>query len=253
MVLICPVNSQGITETPDSQEEIFKFRIKQLSEFIDIFNNKVDYESRGIDTHGIVPGRESLIASLFDQNDPRFDPESKEYSKEYSALVKSFIKEVVNEGLTLSKGSEDIYARARTEGIFESKKVEFYIILQQEQVGADMLKWVVRDVEADFLEIFIEDTVNLRFLPPSSDELDFMELRRALNDLDYLNQYAYRGYKPDQLTLFFFLLQEKKIKIEAILDVTYRLLEINGWKIDVAEFNRNSKNSGWLIHNLDKI
>ena len=81
----------------------------------------------------------------------------------------------------------------------------------------------------------------LCFLPPSSDELDFMELRRALNDKDYLYQYAHREYNYDPLSVFFYLVYHDQLEIESIREVTYLVCAIPGWKIKVSDFNRQSK------------
>lgn len=253
LCILAVSNGQGITDHSATNEEAFKFRVKQLNEFIDLFNNNVDFESRGIslkESQSI--SRETVISSLLNMSDPRLDQEGGEYSKEYEETAKEFISVVANNNFIISKSSEDIYALATTTGTFKKQAVKFNIILQQELVGKNMLKWVISNVDADFLEFLKDDTINLRFLPPSSDELDFIELRRALNDVDYLDQYAYRDYSYDPLSVFFYFLNNGDLKIETVPEVRYMLFDIPGWTIELSDFNRTSKNSGWLISNLSK-
>ncbi|MDA3824150.1 MAG: hypothetical protein PF450_16275 [Bacteroidales bacterium] len=244
-------NGQGISQYSIADEDVFKFRVKQLSEFVDIFNNYFDYESRDISAEEAQQlTRQTLLYSLFDMSDGRLIKDSETYSPEYEARAKSFVSNVVDEDLYMTSSSENIYASASATGFYGKKAVHFNIILQQEIVGKDMLKWVVCDIEADFLDFLLKDTINLRFLPPSSDELDFIELRRALNDVDYLDQYANRDYTYDPLSVFFYLLNNNELKIETVPEVNYRILDIPGWDIELTDFNRNSKNSGWLISDL---
>jgi hypothetical protein len=50
--------------------------------------------------------------------------------------------------------------------------------------------------------------------------------------------------------VFFYLLNNNELKIETVPEVNYRILDIPGWDIELTDFNRNSKNSGWLISDL---
>ncbi|MFC2080228.1 hypothetical protein ACFLRQ_02000 [Bacteroidota bacterium] len=251
LCLLTVLNGQEISKHSRSDEEAYKFRVKQLSEFIDIFNNEADLVSRGLTVEEIETiTREALLKSLFNLSDPRLMPGSDGYSNEYSQAAKEFITQTCKQELNLSKSSEKIFAVASSIGTFRNKPVNFDIILQQELVGRDMLKWVISDVDAPFLEFLLHDTINLRFLPPSSDELDFIELRRALNDVDYLDQYASRDYTYNPLSVFFYLLNNSDVKIESVLEVKYFLGDIPGWRIELSDFNRKTMNSGWLISDL---
>lgn len=252
--VVSNIYGQGITNSSLSNEEIFKFRVKQLTEFVDLFNNKVDFASRGIspeESQSLT--RMSVMASLFDASDPRLDRDSESYDPVYAQMAKDFIIEVSNDDIYLTKSSEEIYAVANSSGTYKNKAVKFNIILQQELVGKDMLKWSISNVEAGFIDFLLQDSVYLRFLPPSSDELDFKELIRALNDHDYLDQYATKDFSYNALSVFFYLLKTGDVKMESILEVKYNLYEIPGWKIELSDFNRNSKNSGWLISDLKRI
>jgi hypothetical protein len=254
MGMVSHLYGQGISSSNLSNEEVFKFRVKQLTEFVDLFNNMVDFTSRGIspeESKNLT--RMSVMASIFDNSDPRLDRESTEYDAAYTQLAKEFIIQVCTDSLFLTKSSEEIYAIANSSGTYKNKPVKFDIVLQQELVGKNMLKWSISNVEADFINFLLQDTVYLRFLPPSSDELDFKELVRALNDHDYLDQYAGRDFSYNPLSVFFYLLKTGDVKIESVLEVRYKLYEIPGWQIELSDFNRNSKNSGWLISDLKRI
>jgi hypothetical protein len=79
-----------------------------------------------------------------------------------------------------------------------------------------------------------------------------MNMKRALEDTDYLQYYASKDYKPDNLTLFYYLINSGVIKFEYVEAITYHIIDIPGWLIKVKEFNRQEMNSGWLITDLSK-
>jgi hypothetical protein len=251
---LVPISGQNLSDHSFLTEQNFKFRVKQLSEFIDRFNNTIDIkEAEASGNEIIIVSRQTAIANLFNQADSRLDRQSEFYSADYEKSVREFILNVSRDSLHLSKGSENIFASAKTLGAYKNKPVSFEIILNQERVGKDMLKWVISDIQSDFLNIFEIDTVQLRFLPPSSDKLDFMELRRAMNDKKHLDQYADRNYQYSPLSVFFYLVHHDELKIESVQEVKYILYDIPGWQITLSDFNRNEKNSGWLISDLKKI
>ncbi len=92
----------------------------------------------------------------------------------------------------------------------------------------------------------------VRFIPPTSHETDFINLKRALEDTDHLQDYASRDYNPDHLTLFFYAIKTGAIKYEYVEEVTYHIIDIPGWYFKVKDFNRNELNSGWLITDVAK-
>lgn len=236
--------SQELLQDASLKHEIYDAWVKQFDDFANRFNGGPVYDAAA---------RSSAVASLFNHEDPRTLRDSEDFSAEYVSLAKEFIHTVCYDTLDIDRNSEEIFASAETRGLLEDKEVHFNIILQQERVGKDMLKWVIRDIEADFLEFLLSDSTMLRFLPPSSGELDFMELHRAMKDVDYLHYYAHKNYDYEPLSAFFYLLNTGALKIESIQEVKYRIYAIPGWCIILKDFNRNTKNAGWLIEDLQRL
>ncbi len=245
--------AQGLIGFEEGQYENFYFRVKQFNEFADRFNFEKDHIGKEIsEEQQSELSREVLLVTLFDQADPRFNKDNKEYSQVYLDLVSAFINDVCENDLYLDGNSENVYARAICDGTFRNKKTNFSIILQQERVGRDALKWVMKDMEAEFLDFLEEDSIMLRFLPPTSDELDFMELRRALSDSTHLDGYAARDFEYSPLSVFFYFRHSGEMKVESISEVEYIVRDIPGYEFTLHDFNRSSKNSGWLIKDLKK-
>jgi len=244
---------QTITDQSKSNENIFLVKTKQFNEFIDRFNYNTDFYGNRIDSTFMkkMP-REKFIAALFDLKDERISTNNNSSSGNYNETKTSFIREVNKNNFLIDKYSANIIAEARSKVIFEGKPETVYVFLNQELVGRDMIKWVILDVRGAILNFLKTDTSLIRFISPSSNETDFINLRRAMEDIDHLQYFAFKDYKVDYLTVFFYLLNQKRIKFEYVEDIIYHIIEIPGWCIKVKEFNRNKMNSGWLISDVMK-
>jgi hypothetical protein len=245
--------SQSLVNSSNQNEEIFLVRTKQFTEFINRFNYKINFNGDPVDSvfASKIP-RDKMINSLFDLKDPRIEPSGKYYSRIFTTEKSEFISNVVSKNILIYRYSDKIIAEAKSRILFKGVPKEIRIFLSQEIVGKDMVKWVINTVNGDLFNFLKSDTAFVRFIPPSSNETDFMNLKRALEDTDYLQYYASKDYHPDNLTLFYYLVNTGAIKFDYVEEVTYHIIDIPGWSIKVKEFNRNEKNSGWLITDVAK-
>ncbi len=245
--------SQVLTNQQKEREDIFVARIKQFNEFADRFNLKTDFNGNTADSvfKARMP-RERMIPLLFDLKDPRIQIPGKEYSEAYIRIKEEFVEEVTKKNILLYKYSPGIISEARVRVIYKGEPQQIRLFLVQEIVGNNSVKWVLRSAKGDILNIFKTDTSMVRFIPPSSNETDFINLKRALEDTDYLQYYASQDYEPDFLTLFFYYIKAGIIKYEYVEEVVYHIIDIPGWYLRVKEFNRNELNSGWLITDVMK-
>jgi hypothetical protein len=246
-------NSQTIINPENPAEKIYLVRTKQFNEFVDRFNYKTNFNGNRMDSVFIskIP-RDKMIYSLFDLKDPRIDRLGKNWSKSYSDEKAEFINEVIHKNLLIYKYSDKIIAEARSRIVYRGVTTGIRIFLTQEIVGKDMVKWVIINVKGDLLKFFQTDTTYIRFIPPSSNETDFINLKRALEDTKHLQDYASKDFNPDYLTVFFFMINSGLVKFEYVEEVIYHIIDIPGWCIRVKEFNRNEMNSGWLISDVSK-
>ena len=248
-----PCSSQTIINPENPNEKIYLVRTKQFNEFVDRFNYKTNFNGNRPDSVFMskIP-RDKMISSLFDLKDPRIDRSGKNWSKSYSDEKAEFINEVVNKKLLIYKYSGKIIAEAKSRILYRGVAAGISIFLTQEIVGKDMVKWVIVNVKGDIFKFFQTDTAYIRFIPPSSNETDFINLKRALEDTKHLQDYASTDYNPDYLTVFFFMVNSGLVKFEYVEEVIYHIIDIPGWNIQVKEFNRNEMNSGWLISDVSK-
>jgi hypothetical protein len=248
-----PLFSQNLTDPQKEREDIFIARIKQFNEFADRFNLKSDFNGNPADSafRAKMP-RERMIPLLFDLKDPRIQTSDIRYSADYVRIKEEFIRDVIQKKLFLYKYSPGIIAEARSRVIYQGVPQKIRLFLIQEIVGDDMVKWVLCSAKGDILNVFKTDTSMVRFISPSSNETDFINLKRALEDTDHLQYYASHDYEPDYLTLFFSYIGAGLIKFEYVEEVVYHIIDIPGWYIKVKDFNRTDLNSGWLITDVMK-
>ena len=255
ILLICtfafPLYGQKITGKQKVNEEIFVARVKQFNEFADRFNLVTDFNGNSADSvfRAKMP-REKMIPLLFDLKDTRTLEKNVSYSKNYTGTKTEFVNEVIRKNLLLDKYSPGIIAEAKSRILVNGNPQTVRIFLNQEIVGKDRVKWVILSVKGNLPDIFKTDTTMIRFIPPTSNETDFINLKRALEDTDHLQYYAYTGFEPDYLTLFFSCINSGIIKYEYAEEVIYHIISIPGWYFKVRDFNRNELNSGWLITDL---
>jgi hypothetical protein len=245
--------AQNIISSQKTGEEIFTARTKQFSEFTDRFNYRSDFNGNPVDQAFMAKmPRTKMISLLFDLNDPRAETGNQNYSEQYIKTRTEFITEVNEKQLLINSHSSGIIAEARTRVSYNGKPYTISLFLNQEMVGKTSIKWVLLSAKGEILNIFKEDTSIVRFIPPSSHETDFINLKRALEDTDHLQDYAFNDFKPDLLTIFFFCIRSGIVKYEYVEDVTYHIIDIPGWYFKVKDFNRNELNSGWLISDISK-
>ena len=248
-----PLFSQNIVDRQKAGENIFIARTKQFNEFADRFNLTKDFNGNPVDSaFRAKMTREKMISLLFDLKDPRSQPSNNNYSEEYIKSKTEFIKTVVQKDLLINKSSPNIITEAITRVIFKGKSQTVRIFLNQEIVGEGMVKWVLLSAKGDIFDNFNKDTSMVRFIPPGSNETNFINLKRALEDTGHLQDYASHDFKPDFLTLFFYCIETGQIKYEYVQEIFYHIIDIPGWYLKVQEFNRNELNSGWLISDIRK-
>ena len=246
-------DSQTIVNSQNPNEKIFLVRTKQFNEFIDRFNYKTNLNGNPVDSvFKSKMTREKMINSLFDLKDFRADLSGKNWSKNYTDLKTEFINEVLYKNILIFKYSDKIIAEAISRIIYKGTPARISIFLTQEIVGNGMVKWVISSVKGDLFNLFKPDTAYIRFIPPSSNETDFINLKRALEDVDHLQEYSSKDYYPDYLSVFFYMVKSGFIKFDYVEEVLYHIIDIPGWCIKVKEFNRNEMNSGWLIYDVSR-
>lgn len=151
----------------------------------------------------------------------------------------------------------DWFAEVTTKFFFHGieRYLTLFLQLEKDTVGS---KWVITNVYFDpFHRVFADqDSLRLvgqKFLHPMSHELDFINLVRAFQDQQSLENYIAWKYRPDYLTLFIYEFKTGSLVYSTITRVKFHFFQIDGWYFEISEYNRKGNNSGWLISTLLKI
>jgi hypothetical protein len=135
------------------------------------------------------------------------------------------------------------------------EELTFFMVLQEEEVGS---KWVIDGIyfEPFYQYLKAPDNSNFndsKFLHPLSHELGFMNIFRIFNEADSLEYFAYKDFKPDYLSLFFYEVRKGNLEFKTIKNLKFHFFQIDGWYFELTYYNRSGYNSGWLISNLLEV
>ena len=240
----------------------FAWEVKQLDEFIERFNNDEFTFIKGYvkKTEGITSlSRETMIKKLFNTTKTNWN-----YND-----INSFIKQVNSKEdpqfLDSEKG--EWFANVRCKVMYHNKLSDALFKLKLETLPNGGEKWVIEDVnypegselaannhESSSLVRFPRPTDPVVSLSPMSHAIDFMNIDLVTNKPDNIGNFVdTASYKNKNLHFFVNACLKQQIKIVKATTITYQFYQIKGWLIEVKQFNRQSKNSGWLISRLEKL
>ncbi len=240
---------------------LFAWEVKQIDEFIERFDNNdqtliKQYQQK----HNTSPlTREKLIKSLF--NAERTDWNY--------ADITNFIKQVND---TINPVHIDFYdnnwfANVTCAVVWNNKPENVILKLKIQKQPNGSSKWVIADIDARFLgknssganaktdqPILPRATDSNATLNPMSHATDFLNIDMVTKDVKNISNYiATSNSYSNDMCLFINECLNNRIKILRSVTVTYRFLQIKGWDMEVQQYNRQTKNSGWLISKLIKL
>ncbi len=239
-----------LSKSNSDEEAAFYAETKQINQFFRRFNGEEDV--RGVRFSNTDPSfrspelRKSYINMLFDQNNVNLPDLLKE------AFVNDVLKKDAPKYLDFHGGEwfgevNVLFQRGRDRVI-----VTLFMVLVKENLGS---KWVINDVYfKPYENLYKRDELSVsRFLHPMSHELDFMNLDRVFNNNNYIGDYFNQGFEVDKLSLFLYDLSTNQLKFQQVADLKFHFFQVDGWYIEISEFNRPGINRGWLISNLIRL
>jgi hypothetical protein len=248
----------------DEKEITFACRVKQIEEFIERFNDDDETLIKQYNIqHKLWPDltREMLLKSLFDAGDKHWDINK----------VNSFIAEVNDENKPIYIDFFDNDWSAKLEClVIWKKKPERVVLTMKIQKFADgASKWVIGDVDAPFLkgQKAVDSATNCPLidipparnsttsLHPASHGVGFMNIDQVSEDKLNIENYFVTpsGPRYDDLLVFANEILRGRLSIRSVTSLKYCFFQVKGWQFEVSEFNRLSRNSGWLISKLIRI
>ena len=248
LLLNTPLRAQVVGEMED--ESRLYAESKQVNQFFRRFNGEED--ERG---NRFYPGdkqyrseklRKQYLRILFDESNLDISGD----------LKMSFVKDVLDKPeasiLNFHGGNwfSELHTTFTMNGV--SQSVVLFMELEKHRLGT---RWVIQKVHADMFEPYFRvDTIKVgKFLHPMSHELDFMNIRKAFDKKDSINQYIVKRFVPDHLSLFLYEVKRGNLKFKTVNEVKFHFFQVDGWYFGISEFNRPGYNTGWLISNLVRL
>ena len=242
---------------------LFAWEVKQIDEFIERFNDSdgtlikeynKEYQPK------VALSREKLIKSLFNAAKTDWN-----YTE-----VTAFIEQVMthNPPLLLDFNDENWYANVTCAVLWKGKPRTIQCKLKILNLADGSCKWVLSDVSAKFLlpkdasgKLLAVAQPQLPLpnnkygsLNPMSHTNDFLNIDMVSENVKNLANYIEPlPHYSDSMSAFIHQILNKNLKILQTNAITYEFFQIDGWKIEIQQFNRPTKNSGWLIHKLIKM
>ena len=251
------INAQLVTiaqdKIPPSQKMILE--VKVISQFYERFNFKETPGNQLLDSvfkSGI--SRKNNISLLFSPNDIRLDSTSKEFSKAYLDTVVRFIEMVCDSAnpVFINKFSNHLIAELICQISINSKPYEIKLWLQLIEAEKKSYKWIILNAQGGCLEIK-KNGNNSSSLSPMDDETNFISLGIDLNKKSNLASLTNSTFESEPLNNFLFGMQSGFIQFQSVKDLTYHILDIDGWDIQVKDIQNKQLLNGWLITNLHKF
>jgi hypothetical protein len=241
--------------------ENFAFNVKSIDDFIDRFNftHDTEFEKYFFENYPADQfTRRNLIYSLFNLKNNTFSADE----------VKEFIDQVTDSEKQTYFNFYDAswYAEAECKVIYKNKPQTLLLVLEVSRDTNNSFKWSIVTANAAFLGKSSNDSVPANetivrrsndssryFLHPVSHALQFMNIDRLFSDnRKSFDDYLYDGPHSTQLNKLIEKTKNGEIKFVQVNTISYHLLQIAGWIVVIDYFNRNEKNSGWLINRFVK-
>lgn len=225
-------------ETKQVNQFLRRFNAEESEEGVKLLPDDKQYHNQSL--------RKQFLPLIFDN-----------FTSDYpDDLKKKFVKDVLDnrEPQYLNFRSDGWFAEVTASVSYKGKEenVVLFLKVEEENLG---YKWVFEKVYFEpFVEVFdIDTTLSSVFLHPMSHEIDFMNLQRAFQNKEEIEEYTYKYYQPDFLSLFLFEIKQSNLQFKNVKDVKFHFFQIDDWYFEISEFNRSGYNKGWLISNLVKV
>ena len=228
-------------------------QVKLFNEFVKRFNYEKTFENKDIDSaFNEQIKRPTYLKLLFNELDERLKSNDNLLTP-YSQLQEKFIAEVCDsvKAQFINKYSEDIFAIADCELLYHGKPKKARLTFQKKVHANKTMEWKIIHVKADFLEIPKSKSKHIAYIPPNSNETNFMSLLKIFEQPKFEDVFEFD--KENTLAIFAYEIYKKHLKFKHLSKIKYEITAIKNWKITVEEFKRKNLNSGWLISNIEKV
>ena len=247
-------NAQQL-QTADLTEN-FALSVQTIDDFFDRFNlepNTPAFQYLQENYPDFKFDRKTIIFSLFDQGNRSLDAN------------------IINEFATQFESDSATKIRFELPGWYsvlhclvkiKNKLHKLDLIMEIDSVhlrsGSIGYKWSIRSVKAPY--IHTRDSLSKKdstaiykassdFLHPMSHALNFLNIKNIFRKGMTRSYFAKEADSPD-LDSLVSLIDKSQLKYVQLESVSYHIFQLPGWIVEVNNFDRLTRNSGWLISKL---
>ncbi len=227
-------------------DENYEFKVKQIDDFIDRFNRDRFgnfYQYLKAENQELLDkklNRAEFIRMLFNKSNSNLKPE----------LIGKFINQVLKNKTRLRLTDSNWYAGVDCDFARKGTTIKIKIALEQQYLEDGSSKWVICGILSRDLDP-LKNVDTTKFLNSSSHGTDFIGIERVFKDKDNLPAYFAGNFRPGSISVFIDEIKNNTLKFLQVNDVKYYFSQVSDWVFEVSQFHRDSKNSGWLISNLE--
>lgn len=227
-----------------SFNETFRYRVKQMDEFMKRFN--------GIESIPL-PLEDSLkrctnMLYLFDSELFRNNPDS------VKNAVFEFIEAAVEDSTSLHYTDSTWTAEVLCHCHYKNKEEKVTSFLKPEQVEVYVYRWVIVGAKGEILDLEPLKRNHGLDIQPDNHEVGFIDLSKiaAIGNENILN-YSEKNYLPDALSVFYALIYSGQLTLAVVEKTKFHLWQVPGYTFTVERVEREGNNTGWLISSFKRI
>jgi len=241
----------------------FAKQINSIDDFFERFNFEKSAPFRQYlnkENPNMPYNRSNFLTILFNLNSTQLSP----------IHVEQFLKQVVDtiNPVHLNYNDHHWYAEIICKVTYQKKIQKLKLVLMVEEAANKGYSWNIVAADGAFLKMNNTPADSLKsanlkenklpkvsnnkkfFLTPVSHGIDFTNLENVFINKQNIDDYIQTKQKSFELAKLIDLIKNSKIVFNQISNISYHLLQIDGWILKIDYFSRNNDNSGWLINEL---
>lgn len=243
MLFCLPTFSQNSPSVFD--ESTLELKVKQIDEFMHRLNFDTLPNGKAPADSMTVKDRLNNMYTVFRYENFVSDSDAPD------SLITNFCNYVINNNLRLNYEDNNWTAEVICDARMDKKPVKISLLLQTENIRDVLYKWVLVNVSADFLKPLTSEPKDSLFISPAEHGISFITLPRIINlSVADVNTVFKKGWSPDPLSVFNYLISTKKLVLNSVDKVIYHWT-LGEYSFDVERFEgEDSSNQGWLVSRI---
>lgn len=230
-------------------EELLESQIPQLNEFTKRFNSHIDSVQYSYEAEARTIMKLLNRELIWDSNGQLIASDTTQKN------IIDFIRNVSDSSIQLHFADTSWFARAECSAQYKDKNLSLVLYLRTRTIGPDEFCWKICGAEADWLLLHPQKENNGLILSPIENELRFISLpyiTKKENGNNILN-YMSDEHAIDPLSVLMALIYTGDLSINFVKEITYFFYQVPGFYFTVENFDRNERNAGWLISQIQRF